>query len=217
MQILIPRWREQSNATKESFKQLVTNGQLDLSANGAWVMHDEATPHYTTLLDQTALGHKFLLDEFGVIPRIGWQVDPFGHSATQGSLLSSGIGFDALYFARMDYQDYAKRKVNKDLGNHIFWPVGEDFKFQNAVKWFKNLDKLIHYTNQEGRVNVFYSTLGNYTDVKLQDKSLQWTTKTDDFFPYADRANGYWNGYFTSRPALKRYIRVANSALQALR
>ncbi|RHX97574.1 hypothetical protein DYB25_005583 [Aphanomyces astaci] len=147
----------------------------------------------------------------------------------------------------MDYQDYAKRKLNKDLGmiqensygappgfyfdenppvkddpylhdynvcdrvksfvelslqrakytkgkqcNHIFWPVGEDFKFQNAVKWFKNLDKLIHYTNQEGRVNVFYSTLGNYTDVKLQDKSLQWTTKTDDFFPYADRANGYW-------------------------
>ncbi|ETV68894.1 hypothetical protein H257_15245 [Aphanomyces astaci] len=278
-------WREQSNATKESFKQLVTNGQLDLSANGGWVMHDEATPHYTTLLDQTALGHKFLLDEFGVIPRIGWQIDPFGHSATQGSLLSSGIGFDALYFARMDYQDYAKRKLNKDLefiwkpspsrnesvftgmiqensygappgfyfdenppvkddpylhdynvcdrvksfvelslqrakytkGNHIFWPMGEDFKFQNAVKWFKNLDKLIHYTNQEGRVNVFYSTLGNYTDVKLQDKSLQWTTKTDDFFPYADRANGYWNGYFTSRPALKRYIRVANSALQALR
>ncbi|RHZ30379.1 hypothetical protein DYB31_010868, partial [Aphanomyces astaci] len=76
--------------------------------------------------------------------------------------------------------------------NHIYWPVGEDFKFQNAVKWFKNLDKLIHYTNQEGRVNVFYSTLGNYTDVKLQDKSLQWTTKTDDFFPYSDRANGYW-------------------------
>ncbi|RHY60460.1 hypothetical protein DYB38_012097, partial [Aphanomyces astaci] len=252
-------WREQTNETKQLVKQLVKNGQLDLSANGGWVMHDEATPHYTTMLDQTAFGHKFLLDEFGVIPRIGWQIDPFGHSSTQGSLLSAGIGFDALYFSRIDYQDYEKRKKDNTLefmwkpsasrndsvftgvmqdgyggprgyyfdqdapikddpylhdnnicdrintfvdeslaraqhsqGNHIYWPVGEDFKFQNAVKWFKNLDKLIHYTNQEGRVNVFYSTLGNYTDVKLQDKSLQWTTKTDDFFPYSDRANGYW-------------------------
>ncbi|RHY39717.1 hypothetical protein DYB30_005618, partial [Aphanomyces astaci] len=159
-------WREQTNETKQLVKQLVKNGQLDLSANGGWVMHDEATPHYTTMLDQTAFGHKFLLDEFGVIPRIGWQIDPFGHSSTQGSLLSAGIGFDALYFSRIDYQDYEKRKKDNTLefmwkpsasrndsvftGNHIYWPVGEDFKFQNAVKWFKNLDKLIHYTNQEG-------------------------------------------------------------------
>ncbi|RHZ29704.1 hypothetical protein DYB26_009911 [Aphanomyces astaci] len=58
-------WREQTNETKQLVKQLVKNGQLDLSANGGWVMHDEATPHYTTMLDQTAFGHKFLLDEFG--------------------------------------------------------------------------------------------------------------------------------------------------------
>ena len=25
---------------------------------------------------------------------------------------------------------------------------------------------------------------------------------------YADRENAYWTGYFTSRPALKRYIRI---------
>ena len=25
---------------------------------------------------------------------------------------------------------------------------------------------------------------------------------------YADSANGYWTGYFTSRPALKRYVRI---------
>jgi len=25
---------------------------------------------------------------------------------------------------------------------------------------------------------------------------------------YADRANGYWTGYFTSRPAIKRYVRL---------
>ncbi|KAH9125726.1 hypothetical protein AeMF1_003694 [Aphanomyces euteiches] len=226
-------WREQSEETKHLVKKLVKSGQLDLTANGGWVMHDEATPHYTTMLDQTTFGHKFLLKEFGVRPRIGWQIDPFGHSSTQGLLLSVGIGFDGLYFARMDYQDYDKRLREKNLeflwkaspsrnetvftGNHIFWPMGSDMEYINTLRWFKNLDKLIHYGNQEGRVNILYSTLGEYTDLILQDKSIEWAVKTDDFFPYANSQNTYWSGYFTSRPALKRYTRVANSLLQSIR
>lgn len=48
--------------------------------------------------------------------------------------------------------------------------------------------------------------------------SVSWhrALKTDDFFPYADDAHDYWTGYFTSRPALKRYERVSNSNLQVL-
>ena len=96
-------------------KQLVKEGRLDLSVNGGWVMHDEANTHYTAMVDQTAYGHKFLKDEFNVTPRIGWQIDDFGHSATQGALLSAGIGLDALYFARIDYQDYETRREGQDL------------------------------------------------------------------------------------------------------
>ncbi|RHY70432.1 hypothetical protein DYB34_010732 [Aphanomyces astaci] len=77
------------------------------------------------------------------------------------------------------------------IGNHIFWPMGMDMEYQNAVKWFKNMDKLIHYSNQAGQLNVLYSTLGHYTDLKLQDKHTQWTIKTDDFFPYANERFGY--------------------------
>lgn len=33
-----------------------------------------------------------------------------------------------------------------------------DFNFENAHLWYKNLDKLIHYANQDGRLHVFYST-----------------------------------------------------------
>ena len=33
-----------------------------------------------------------------------------------------------------------------------------DFNFENAQLWYKNLDKLIHYANADGRLNVFYST-----------------------------------------------------------
>lgn len=38
--------------------------------------------------------------------------------------------------------------------------------------------------------------------------------KRDDFFPYADNAHDFWTGYFSSRPALKRYERISNSNLQ---
>ncbi|OQR99199.1 lysosomal alpha-mannosidase [Achlya hypogyna] len=278
-------WRNQPDETKDIVKKLVKEGRLDLSVNGGWCMHDEATPHYSVMVDQTAFGHQFLLEEFGVKPRIGWQIDPFGHSSTQGSLLSSGVGFDAVYFARIDYQDYHIRINNKDLefmwqpsasrphervftgvlqhgysapdgfnfedngpikddpylhdnnvcsmvqsfidqtlerarwtkGNHVFWPMGLDMTYINGIKWYKNLDKLIHYVNQEGRLNVFYSTLGAYTDLKLQDKTQVWSVKTDDFFPYADNENAYWSGFFSSRPALKRFARVANSVLQSMR
>ena len=33
-----------------------------------------------------------------MVPTVGWQLDPFGHSATQASLLPAEAGFDALYF-----------------------------------------------------------------------------------------------------------------------
>ena len=32
--------------------------------------------------------------------------------------------------------------------NHIMLTMGSDFQFENAHRWFKNLDKLIHYVNQ---------------------------------------------------------------------
>lgn len=59
--------------------------------NGGMCMHDEATPHYVDLIDQTTLGHRFILDEFGKKPRVGWQIDPFGHSAVQAYLLGAEV------------------------------------------------------------------------------------------------------------------------------
>lgn len=54
-------------------------------------MHDEATVHYIDMIDQTTLGHQFLKQEFNVTPRIGWQIDPFGHSAVQAYLLGAQV------------------------------------------------------------------------------------------------------------------------------
>ena len=76
-------------------------------------MHDEAATHYIDMIDQTTLGHRLLKEEFDYIPRVGWQLDPFGHSATQAALLSAEVGFDALFFGRLDYQDRELRLKEK--------------------------------------------------------------------------------------------------------
>lgn len=281
-------WREQSEGMKSIVKDLVKSGQLEL-INGGMVMHDEAATHYIDMIDQTTLGHQFIKKEFGVTPRIGWQIDPFGHSAVQAYLLGAEVGFDSLFFARIDYQDREKRmdekrlefvwQGSKSLGstaqifsgafwqgnyeppkgfhfelnddslivqddpdlfdynvqervddfvaaalsqanvtrtNHIMWTMGTDFKYQYAHTWFKQMDKLIHYVNLDGRVNALYSTASMYTDAKYATHQ-SWPSKTDDFFPYADKVNTYWTGYFTSRPSIKRYVRELSGYYVAAR
>ena len=106
-------WERQTDAVRDSVRFLVANKQLNF-VNGGWCMHDEAATHYMGMIDQTTLGHSFLMRELGVIPRVGWQLDPFGHSATQASLLTSRVGFNALYFGRIDYQDLRIRQLEKE-------------------------------------------------------------------------------------------------------
>ncbi|EPS72012.1 hypothetical protein M569_02745, partial [Genlisea aurea] len=280
-------WRQQSPDLKTKVKQLVDSGQLEF-INGAMCMHDEATPHYIDMIDQTTLGHRFILNEFNKKPRVGWQIDPFGHSSVQAYLLGAEVGFDSLFFARIDYQDRAKRRADKTLeviwqgsrslgstaqiftgifpihyeppdgftfevndvsspiqdddqlfdynvqqrvddfvaaalaqanltrANHIMWTMGTDFRYQYAASWFRQMDKFIHYVNLDGRVHALYSTPSIYTDAKYAANE-DWPIKTGDFFPYADRENAYWTGYFTSRPALKGYVRMLSGYYLAAR
>ncbi|KAK3026721.1 hypothetical protein RJ639_042174 [Escallonia herrerae] len=107
-------------------------------------------------------------------------------------------------------------QANITRTNHVMWLMGADFKYQYAHTWFRQMDKLIHYVNMDGRVNALYSTPSIYTDAK-HASGESWPIKTGDFFPYADRPNGYWTGYFTSRPALKRYIRMMSGYYMAAR
>ncbi|KAA8547520.1 hypothetical protein F0562_003949 [Nyssa sinensis] len=282
------RWWENQNAEiQEEVRKLVDAGQLEF-INGGWCMHDEATCHYIDMIDQTTLGHRLIKNQFNRSPRAGWQIDPFGHSAVQAYLFGAELGFDSVHFARIDYQDRAKRKEDKSLEviwrgsktfgsssqifanafpvhyspptgfsfevfdvvipiqdnpliydynveqrvedfisaaitqanvtrtNHIMWTMGDDFQYQYAESWFKQLDKLIHYVNKDCRVNALYSTPSIYTEAK-NAANESWPLKTDDYFPYADAANAYWTGFYTSRPALKRYIRMLSGYYLAAR
>jgi alpha-mannosidase len=50
-------WGVQSPSLQALVKQLVAGGQLDF-INGGWVQHDEATTHYSAMIDQTTRGHR---------------------------------------------------------------------------------------------------------------------------------------------------------------
>ncbi|CAI5987670.1 unnamed protein product [Closterium sp. NIES-65] len=302
-----------------------------LCSNGGWVMHDEACAHYTDMVHQMAMGHRFLMATFNVTPRIAWQIDPFGHSATQASLITAQAGLEAVFMGRVDQQekesrlaaktmefvwraDGATQRENQVLGmvsydgyyspsqfryqdsddpsyriqvlprslccsalapllqrtcpsaathlplccnalapllqrtcpsaathlplccsalasllhsklhdnpyggspnvqrlvdefvaevtkraegfktNHLLFPMGEDFAFDRAILWFKNMDKLIHYVNLDGRVNALYSTPSMYLDA-LHSANATWPLKTGDMFPYQDDGP-YCSGYF---------------------
>ncbi|KAL4648547.1 lysosomal alpha-mannosidase [Arapaima gigas] len=283
-------WRQQNSATQKAVTKLVNEGRLEF-VNGGWCMSDEATTHYSAVIDQMTLGLRFLNDTFGACgrPRVAWHIDPFGHAREHASMFAQ-MGYDGFFFGRLDYQDKARRIRDKDMEmvwrasesltppaadlftgvlpngynpppgfcwdqscndppirddpnlddynvdaivknfieiandqaqmyrtNHIIMTMGSDFQYENANLWYKNMDKLIRYVNaqqsQGSKVNVLYSTPSCYLQ-GLHQANLTWSVKTDDFFPYADGPHDFWTGYFTSRPALKRYERLSNSLLQ---
>ncbi|XP_054258367.1 lysosomal alpha-mannosidase isoform X2 [Macrosteles quadrilineatus] len=283
-------WQQQADHERHIVKRLVANGQLEF-IGGAWSMHDEATTHYQSIIDQFTWGFRKLNDTFGEcgVPKVGWQIDPFGHSRETASIMAR-LGFDGLFVGRIDYMDKATRLIHKDMemiweaspnlgkeadlftgvlfntysapkgfcfdilcedepviddkkspdynadkratqfraeilarhlvyhGSNIAVAMGDDFNFQAAHIYFANIDRLITAVNSQqvtngSNINLMYSTPSCYLKA-LNDEKLQWSTKQDDFFPYASDPHSFWTGYFTSRPTLKYYERIGNNFLQ---
>jgi lysosomal alpha-mannosidase len=98
---------------------------------------------------------------------------------------------------------------------------GCDFAYMNANVNFKNMDKLMKYINANKEtygLNVKYSTPIEYVRAVhafSEREKVSFELKTDDFFPYADNRASFWTGYFTSRPALKGYVRSRANVLHS--
>ena len=115
-------WEEQTTEKQDRVKKLVESGQLEFT-NGGWCMHDEAAAHYVDMIDQTTRGHAYLKEKLGVTPKVGWQIDPFGHSAAQAYLLSKEASFEAHFFGRITYTENLARKANRSL--EFIWDSSE--------------------------------------------------------------------------------------------
>lgn len=72
-------YTRQDQPTKDIVKQLVQNGQLEIT-QGGWSATDEACPNYEDIINNMYIGHGFLKREFGVSPKIAWMLDSFGHT-----------------------------------------------------------------------------------------------------------------------------------------
>lgn len=116
-------WQDKTDYKKRQVKELINSGRLEI-ALGAWAMADEAVTHYTALIEEHSRGFKFLEKNFGACarPRIGWQVDPFGHSKEVAALFAQ-FGYDGLFFGRLDYQDKNKRMAEKKM--EMVWKASE--------------------------------------------------------------------------------------------
>ncbi|XP_037084012.1 lysosomal alpha-mannosidase-like [Pollicipes pollicipes] len=128
------RWYlQQDEQTIATVENLVNEGRLEF-IGGGWSMNDEACVHYNAVIDQMSLGMRTLFDHFGPcgIPRVAWQIDPFGHTKEQANMFAQ-MGFDGYFFGRLDYDD-KKRRMNasememvwlasQDLGSELFTGV----------------------------------------------------------------------------------------------
>ena len=88
-------------------------------------MADEAASHYSAFVDNMSLGLRLLNQTFGECgrPTVAWQIDPFGHSKEAASIFAQ-LGFDGLFFCRLDYRDKARRKAEQELEMLHMGPKG---------------------------------------------------------------------------------------------
>ena len=108
---------------KMKCKELIKQKRIEF-VSGSYTINDEATPLYYNIADQIRIGHQFLLEEFGILPKTGWYIDSFGHSAGNAHVLAQ-LNFDYLVLGRMhvDFLDVMKNNHKTEF----YWePFGKN-------------------------------------------------------------------------------------------
>lgn len=110
--------------------------------------------------------------------------------------------------------------------------LGEDNAFNLPKSWddvYTNFHKLITHINalpefnmkiKFGTIRDYFKSIENhiYPPFPAIDgfhQSAVFPVVSGDFFPYSDKNNDYWTGFFSNRPWLKKFVRVTESLLHA--
>lgn len=111
-------WREQNEVKRQQFRDLLFKTKQIEFILGAWAMNDEACPTYSAIVNQFTLGHQWLNNTFGIVPNIGWQIDPFGASSVMPTLYKE-MGFKYHVIARIDHQ--VKERLRQSKSMEFIW------------------------------------------------------------------------------------------------
>ena len=135
-------------------------------------------------------------------------------SITDDNVASVSITDDNVAERSRTWLDQVYKKAMLYRGKHVLVPVGDDFRYQTmdeAHKQFTNYQKMFDWIKVNvPSVSISFSTLSRYFDAVVQ---TQVPKLQGSFFPYSDRAQDYWTGYFNSRIFYKGYDRLLESLI----
>ncbi|KAK2727272.1 alpha-mannosidase 2-like [Artemia franciscana] len=94
-------WKDLHPRKRKLVKKFVREARLEFTS-GSWVMTDEATTHFYSMLDQIIEGHQWLKSNIGVTPKSSWSIDTFGHGPVAPYLMRSS-GLNNTVTQRMHY------------------------------------------------------------------------------------------------------------------
>ena len=114
-------------------------------------MSDEACPHYEDFINNMIKGHEFLLQEFGVKPKVAWHIDPFGHSNASPRLFAE-MGFELGMIKRVP-------KVTKITQN------GQDTTVESEGKEAVQISIQNHQVLEDAAAEFFKIIEGQFDDV----------------------------------------------------
>lgn len=122
-------WNELDDDVKHQVRRLIQRGQLEI-ALGGWVMSDEASTHYPSVIDQLMEGHQWVLENLHTKPVNSWSIDPFGHSGTMPYLWKQA-GMENMVIQRVHQAIKATLASQKAL--EFNWRQNWDFRGSSDI------------------------------------------------------------------------------------
>lgn len=178
-QAFFQRWfhHDASPTQQRDFRRLLEKGQFEFVLGG-WVMHDEACTLSTDIVNQVSLGHRFLHHDFGIIPRYGYQIDPFGHASFTPAMYAR-MGMNALLINRIHYKTKEERIRNGTMA--FLWERKNVHDKERDQMLTHVLDE--HYSSPPGLDFEKDPPIGDQND--LERRAIEWVEQVKR------RAKGY--------------------------